>query len=128
METLTARVVIYEMSSRVKRNALGRHLLARTNDPKLTRAIIANANKDLTCALCECTHNILKGNVRLNASQKAKLRRYKRFLRVLSEKQPGVSRKRSTLQTGGGGGAFLTALLAPLANSIIFPLIKKLIP
>ena len=113
------------MSSRVKRNALGLHLLARNKDPKLARAIIANANKDFICALCECAHNILEGNVRLNASQKAKLRRYKRNLRVLSDKQPGVTRKRRVLQTGGG--AFLTALLAPLATSVIFPLIKKLI-
>ncbi|KAK2181417.1 hypothetical protein NP493_399g00025 [Ridgeia piscesae] len=113
------------MSSRVERNALGLHLLARTKDPNLTRAIIANAIKDLICALCECAH-ILKGNVRLNASQKAKLRRYKRNLRVLSDKQPGVMRKRRILQTGGG--AFLTAWLATLATSIIFPLIKKLIP
>ncbi|KAK2161227.1 hypothetical protein NP493_1597g00002 [Ridgeia piscesae] len=111
------------MSSRMKTNALGLHLLARTKDPKLTRAIIANANKDLICTLCECAHNILKGNVRLNASQKAKLRRYKRNLRVLSDKQPGVTRKSKQ-----GGGAFLTALLAPSATSIIFPLIKKLIP
>ena len=114
------------MSNRVKRNVLGLHLLCRNKDAKLSRAIIANANKDFICALCECAHNILKGNVHLNTSQKAKLRRYKRNLRVLSDKQPGVTKKRKVLQTGGG--AFLTALLASLATSISFPLIKKLTP
>ena len=64
------------MSDRLKRNALCPCLLAKT-DTALARAIIEKGSENLVRSLCECAHNILKGNVPLKKNQKRRLRRYK---------------------------------------------------
>ena len=109
------------MSARVKRNALCLHLLTKA-DGKLIKAVIANGKQELVDSLCECAHNILKGNVALKTIHKAKLRRYRGLMRSLV-KRKAAKNKRKILQTGG----FVSALLAPLATSVILPLVKSLL-
>lgn len=67
---------------------------------------------------------LLKGNVRLSKRQKLTLRRYRQHLRKLSNRKTSVTKKRKILQTGGG---FLTALLAPLAATVLLPVLRKLV-
>ena len=93
----------FDMSARLKRNALCLCLLAKA-EPALARAIIEKGNANMVRSLCDCAHNILKGNVPLKKSQKGRFRRYKKDLRAL-------------VQSGGGG------LLAPLPTSLLAPLV-----
>ena len=85
-------------------------------DPDLARVIINKGNENLVKGLCECAHNILEGNVPLKKSQKGRLRRCKKDLKAL------VQRKR-ILQKGG----FVGALLAPVAKSLLTPLVTALL-
>ena len=48
------------MSALVKRHIVCIQALNRIKSNKLKRAIIANADADLLCALAECAYNILK--------------------------------------------------------------------
>ena len=67
------RVNIYDdsMSARVKRQARMLKVLAK-NDPHVCKAILKGADKDLVKCLSECAYNILRGNVKLTATQKNK--------------------------------------------------------
>ena len=110
------------MSSRLKRNVLCRCLLAKT-DPALARSIIEKGNGGLVQGLCKCAHNILKGNVSLKNSQKGGLRRYKKDLRALVKRKTALHERKRNLQKGG----FVGAMLAPLAMSLLAPLVITLL-
>lgn len=88
--------------------------------PRLRKAIIEAADKDLILCLCECALNVLKGNVTLTNAQLKKLKQYKQHLRKLIEKKLALKKKKEVIQKGG----FLPALLAPLAASVIAPLLR----
>ena len=108
----------FDMSALLKRNALCLCLLAKV-DPDLARVIINKGNKNLVKRLCECAHNILKGNVPLKKSQKGRLRGYNNDLRALVQWNTSLHEKKRILQKGG----FVGALLAPLAKSLLAPLV-----
>ena len=110
------------MSALLKRNALCLCLLAKV-DPDLARVIINKGNVNLVKSLCECAHNILKGNVPLKKSQKGRLRRYKKDLRTLVQRNTSLHERKRILQKGG----FVGALLAPLAKSLLAPLVTALL-
>lgn len=112
------------MTDRVKRHVLALQLLSRTKkNVALRKAVIAHADADLVCSLCDCAYNILIGNVKISAKQKKVLAKYKNHLRKLANKKVPVKQKRAILQTGSG--AFLTALLAPLASTVLLPLLRQ---
>ena len=113
------RVNIYDdsMSARVKRQARMLKVLAK-NDPHVCKAILKGADKDLVKCLSECAYNILRGNVKLTATQKTRLTKYKQKLRKVGNKKTSLKQKQKLVQTGG----FLPALLAPLLTSVIAPL------
>lgn len=93
-------------------NTEQRGALLRKADPKLVRYI------------CECALNILSGSVRLNERQRAHLRKYASLLRRLADPSRRLNTKKKILvQTGGG--AFLTALLAPLLGTVLTSLVTK---
>ena len=104
------------MSQRLKKHAACLHMLATAN-PTMRNAVLKNADQPLIHCLCECAHNVLKGNVPLTPAQKTKLKRYSQHLRDLVDKKK--NNKKKILQTGG----FLPALLAPIAASILGPLL-----
>ena len=108
------------MSARVKRNAHVLHALAQSH-PHVVKCIIQGADKDLTDCIGECTHNVLKGNVTLKPSEKARLTKYKLKLRKIASRKATLKSRKKILQTGG----FLPALLALLLGSVILPLAKK---
>ena len=89
--------------------------------PAMCRAIIREADRDLMDCLCECSHNILIGNVPMTTAQKAKLTPYKEDLRAVAKKSTSQKEKKEIIQKGG----FLPALLAPLLAPIIAPLASK---
>ena len=90
-----------------------------TAKPAAAKAILTDP--DLIRAICECCHNVLKGNVPLTPRQKKRLARYKKKLRQLSDRKTSIKRKREVLQTGG---------IAPLAAALlpaILPLATKVV-
>ena len=97
------------MSLCVKRNVALLRLLHQSK-PSLVKAILKNAPSDLVRALCECSLNVLKGNIKLSATQKKRLRRYKNILRTLAAKKASTKTRKQMLQKGG----FLGALLGPV--------------
>lgn len=92
------------------------------SSPRMRRAILGAADKELIDCLCECAVNILRGNVTLSSEQRERLRKYKNAVRKLANKGVAVKSKRQILQTGG----FLGALLAPLAASLVGPVLTGL--
>ena len=73
------------------------------------KSMIGNSSPDLVHAICECAHNVLKGNVPLTTRQKRNLRKYKNKLRNLTKKRTSIKKKKLILQSGG----FLPLLLGP---------------
>ncbi len=110
------------MSSRLEKHADTLAVLAKAK-PAMRRAIIGEADRDLVACMCECSHNILNGNVPLTSAQKTKLARYKEDLRAIADKSTRQEDKKEILQKGG----FLPALLAPLLAPVIAPLASKVI-
>ena len=99
----------------MKKNAEILRLLKKLK-PNTVRAVMKEAPPDLVKALCECSLNILKGNVKLSASQKKKLCRYKNNLRVLSTKKTSMKKRKHILQNGGFIGALLPPVIGVLAS------------
>lgn len=110
------------MSARVKRNAHILKVLAHCH-PSVQKVIIRGATKDLGVCLGECAHNILRGNVPLKPSDKARLTKYKKQLRKVASKSVSLKKRKEIIQTGG----FLSALLVPLLGSVIAPVAKKVV-
>ena len=102
------------MSRRVHHNAPYLHVLAKGSD-KQRQALIQGANKELITCLCECALNVLNGNIHLKPSEKKRLIKYKRYIRVLSDKKIGVQKKKKVLRQKGG---FLGALLTPILGAL----------
>lgn len=78
------------------------------------RKLIKECDKNLINCFCECSKNVLKGNVPLKESQLKKLRREKHNLRSLALKKTSLTKKRKILQKGG----FIGALLPPILSII----------
>ena len=72
--------------------------------------MLKGASPDLIKALCECSLNILKGRIKLSPTQKKKLSRHKKNLRLLATKKSTLKHRKRVLQKGG----FLGALLGPV--------------
>ena len=111
------------MSGRMKKQAVCLQMLIKTKNAKLRKAILEHADAELIRALCECAHNILRGNVQMTPREKTRLRKYQTKLRLIARKNVSVKQKRRHLQQTGG---FLPALLAPLAASVVIPLLRQL--
>ena len=107
----------------MKQQAVCLQMLIKTKNAKLRKAILEHADPELIRALCECAHNILCGNVQMTPQEKERLRKYQTKLRLLARKNVSVKQKRRHLQQTGG---FLPALLAPLAASVVIPLLRQL--
>ena len=79
-------------------------------------------DRNLIDCLCECSKNILKGNVPLKRAQLEKLRREKHNLRLLALKRTPLRKKKKILQKGGFIGLVLGPALA-VAGSLLGKLI-----
>lgn len=111
------------MSNRVKKNL---HFLKvlHSAKPGVRKAILQKADKDLIDTICECLHNILRGNLQVSPTVYGKLKRHQKVLREIQAKKTSQKRKKQLLIQHGG---FLPALLAPIlaiAGSLIDSLVK----
>lgn len=77
------------------------------------------SNRTVKC-ISECCYNTLKGNVKLNQSQKKKLKRHKQVIRTLASKNLPLYKKKKILVQKGG---FLNVLI-PAALTVLTSLIN----
>ena len=77
---------------------------------------IKTADKSVVQSICECCINILNGQIPLNASQRARLKRNKQNLRSLIKSKTAIGKKRKILQKGGFLSAILSAALPIVSN------------
>jgi len=89
-------------------------VLCKTS-PKVARDIIKTADNDFIKCICECSNNLLRGNISVSSKQKSKLKRHKKALRDISKKKVSLKRKRKIIQTG----AFLAPLLLAVVPAIL---------
>jgi len=75
-----------------------------------------SAGDDLIKCICDCTLNVLKGNVRVPPKQKSKLKRHKKALRDLAKKKVSLKRKRQIIQKGGFLAPLLSAVVPAIAS------------
>ena len=61
--------------------------------PKLKKAIIKHAPTELVTAISEIVLNLIKGVIKLTASQKKRLSRYKKELLALAKKKVSLGKK-----------------------------------
>ena len=110
------------MASRLKKHAHILRFLA-SGKPAVCKAVVKAADPQLINCLCECAHNILKGNIPLTKAQKQKLTWVKQGLRSLAKKSTSQKQKKKILQKGG----FLGALLAPVAATVLSQAVKGIV-
>ena len=82
------------------------------------KVLFRTSDKGIVRCICECTYNVLHGNVKLKKPEKKRLRGHKRILsKLASDKSRGWQvRKRDIVQ---GGGAFLPLLLASIVGALV---------
>jgi hypothetical protein len=84
--------------------------------PSLRRSLINMADRQLIHCICECTSNVLKGNVDLSPTEKRRLARHRKILRRLVKKGENWKAKRKIIAQKGG---FLLPLLAPIVGALL---------
>ena len=92
--------------------------------PSVRKAVLKTADNELIRCLCDCSHNILKGNIKLNDKNKKILTKHRGQLRALASKKLTLKKKRNLMVQKGG---FLPALIGPIlgvATSLLSTLIK----
>ena len=107
--------------SAVVRRALSLLKVLVDAKPKLKKAIIQHAPTDLVTAISEIVLNLIKGVIKLTASQKKRLSRYKKELLPLAKKKIPLGKKRKILVQKGGG---VVSILVPLALSLLSSKLK----
>lgn len=96
------------------------HALCHANQ-RQKKAILRDADKSLVRCICECALNLLRGGISVDHKEKNKLSKYKKILRnlvkspakKLKKKSKKIWLKKKRLIQQHGGGAFLSALIAP---------------
>ena len=79
---------------------------------KMHSNLINGANQENIFSLCECILNCLNGNVTLNDPEKNQLKKYKKYLRLITKKKLGLKiRKQLLIQKGSG---FLPLIIPPV--------------
>lgn len=86
-------------------------------NPKQRQCIIRHADKKLLICICECSLNLVKGNVDLTLKQKKKLKKYKSLLYRLAGNGNLKSKKRIIVNRTGS--SILPLILVPVLTAIL---------
>ena len=105
--------------SRIKRNFNYLKVLSCCNK-KMRNAIIRSSSKDLVNSLCECVHNLLKGNIKLNEKEISNLTKYKNPMRKILNQISFKKKKKLLVQNGGFLEILLPSVISGLASIISF--------
>jgi hypothetical protein len=101
------------MSARVQKMLPELKRISRMKE-KDRKKFIATCGKDVIHCICECSKNLLKGNLPLKQRQLKSLSRHKHWLRKLALKKTTLSKRKNILQKGG----FLHLLIPTLVSSL----------
>jgi hypothetical protein len=101
------------MSARVQKMLPELKRISRMKE-KDRKKFIAACGKDVIHCICECSKNLLKGNLPLKQRQLKSLSRHKHWLRELALKKTTLSKRKKILQKGG----FLHLLIPTLVSSL----------
>ena len=88
--------------------------------PKLKKAhgLYTTPPTELVTAISEIVLNLIKGVIKLTASQKKRLSRYKKDLLALAKKKLSIGKKKKKILVQKGGSAAVS-ILVPLALSLL---------
>jgi len=86
------------------------------SSPELRNALLKHADKKLVCTICEVVLNVLRGNVALEAQERQKLSKHKKFFRTVVRKGKSWKQKRKIIQKGGG---VIISLLASILGALL---------
>lgn len=87
---------------------------------RAVKAVLKTASPELIQTLCECFHNVLKGNFCLNQRQKNQLCQHKLKFRILKAKKTSLKKRMQILQTSGFVDLLFTPLLVALKGLLTF--------
>lgn len=104
-----------DMTKRMQRNLnwlKALHCCSKIEKEQLLKA----AKPEAVNAICDCVHNVLRGNISLSPNEKKKLQSKKTILRKLaSRKIKAPERKKILVQHGNG---FLNSILGPVLGAL----------
>lgn len=105
------------MSDRVKTKLQVLRALALMR-PKQRKLILKAADKELIQSVCECAHNVLRGNIDIDTEKKKKLARFKSVLRRLVKSGESFKKKRKYI-IQKGSGVVLPLLISAVLQAIL---------
>ncbi len=76
--------------------------------------VIKQSDRDFIKCLCECGHNILKGNIKINSKEKQELKKYKNTLRKLVFNKNSLNHQKKYLVQQKGG--IIPLLISPILS------------
>jgi len=111
------------MGRLTQHRAFVKALLRSKDNSKLTSKHIKKATSAEICTVCEIIKNFLQNpNLQINLTQKQKnlLKKHRRQLNRLLDRQIPVGKKRRILQTGKG-------VVLPLILGLVAPILNKIL-
>lgn len=90
---------------------------------KERKNLINACDRDFIKCVCECSYNILNGNVPLNNKEKSNLAKHANILRKLVQSDKGIANKKKIIIQKGG--AFLPNLLTPILFTVLDNFLTK---
>lgn len=78
--------------------------------------LLKAAKPEAVNAICDCVHNILRGNVPLTANEKKSLQSKKSILRKLANRKVKATERKKILVQHGSG--FLNSILGPVLGAL----------
>ena len=102
-------------------SSIGEHAsllkLLHKSNPKFRKVLLRNRCDDsFVRCISNCCHNILNGNVPLNANQLKKLKAVKGSIRKIAAKKTSIKTKKTLIQRGGFLGALLPAIIPAIGG------------
>ena len=85
---------------------------------KYRKAILLNADKKLVEAICQTIHNVLVGNINITASDRERLKKFRKTLHQLLEKSSLKTKKKILVQRGGFLQFLIPAVVSGIASII----------
>lgn len=102
----------------MKRLNDNKHILSTLKDSNkvLQKHIVRHSKPSFVKCIEEICYNTVNGNVKLNAGELKKLKRYKKAIRFVAQPKVSISRKKKALIQHGG---FLPTLIGIVLSAVL---------
>ncbi len=94
---------------------------------KRRKQLLSKTGKDGIHCISECAHNVLCKNIKVNQSQKKKLLKHAKIIRLVGAKNKLNWKAKRKLLSSPQTGGFLPALLVPILASVAGGLLGDLV-